>query len=949
MLFFDTIVKRVSNFSTQSYEENKDNLIDFFVKNDLFNLCILTASPSLYDDLLKSKQQKTIGALTNYFNRAHFNPTPFGVFNSVGILYWDETTNISKAQNLKLMVKHDNLFLALKKDESIADELTDLTFCTNPTVHFSNNGKISFYKSKNESNNIIEISYSELDEDDDLLWLLNQFKNGKKISLVIEDLVSQGFEKSEVIDFLTETIEAGLIIETFIFNSYADKLYNSPKKFLSKLVDQKEHLLKSKNDYAEFSAIYKNEQSVFLGKDNSLKNFYAVNSFDQETGTLNKSIQSKIKKYIDFAVQYNSQTTFINDNLDKFISKIKNLYNDGFVPLTTVFNPYSGISYNAVKTEKELKLHKDILSKILASKENNLTLNLSTDDNFEIKASKLPATFNVMLESLVCKATNKTVIYIHGMGDPSSLNIISRFSDITHTACQDIINFEKETHKDKIIADISCVANFRSINVAPTKQKYDYCIPINTAYSDTDNPIFLSDIYFHLNNNKVALVSKDYKKQILPKKVSAINQRLLDSDIYNFLCDFEMYNEEIYGVTFNFNAYKHHLQYIPRIYLDEDILLYPAQILLAYNDLTFNNFKDYLHEKITEHSFSNNVVFIDKQRKYVLDSKNDDHIKMLFDKIKFSKSLYVSEFIYESFTPQIQRNDENFAHELVVGVKNPYYKRENVDYSTMDISFQKSINPPIVSDWLYLELYCNNYADAEIFNVVYNDIIVENKAVQFFFVNYNIPERHIRLRFNTPSIENKQYIIKVIQDLNTRNIISKYHILPYEPEIHRYGGIEMMKVSEFIFDLDSRDFLLNIVKIEEKKNKEIVAVLKIKNYLKLFGFSLDDMIVNCESVIKNYSQEFELTPQLRKEFNKEYSLIKSEIDEFNYTDFLGSKEVRFHFADVWKKSSSMHLVPYAWLIIHMSINRHFNNNQRFNEFKMYYFAKCYFNQLKFKK
>lgn len=949
MIFFDTIVKRVANFSTQSYEQNKNNLLDFFEKNELFNLCILTASGSLYSDVNKNKSEKTQGSLANYFMRAHFNPTPFGVFNSVGVMHWDTETNISKADDLTLMVKYDNLFVCTEINKNVTDKWIDLIYCSNPSIYFSND-KICFYKSKNQPNNKIEISYSEIDVDEDLLWLLDQFKNGKKIALVAEELVDQGFEREEVDTFLLEIIDIGLIIDSFLFNSYAEKLYVSQKEYVSDLICQKPHKLKTKNDFANFTQRYIKEQSSLFRDETIPKNFYAINAFDSQTGTLNNNIKQKVKKYIDFVIHYNAQTIATNDNLDKFFGLVKNKYNDGFVPLNTIFNPYSGIKYNYVKAENELKLHKDILSKILGANGSPVFLDLPVEDNLGIKSSKLPATFNVVLETLTCRTSGRSIIYIHGMGDPSSLNIISRFSDITHDACQDIINYEKEVNKDKIIAEINCIGNFRSINIAPVKQKYDYCLPINTSYDDFCNPVFLSDIYVHLRNNKVVLVSKEHKKQILLKKISAINQRILDSDIYNFLCDFEMYNQEIHGVNFNFNAYKQRLFYIPRIYLEEDILLYPAQMLLVYNGEDLKAFNDYFQAKIEEFSFSKKIVYLERQRKYVLDSDNNDHVKLLLEKIKSNRNLYVSEFLYESFNPDIQRNNENFAHELVIGVKNPYYSRESFDYSAMDISFVESHNTAVVSDWLYLELYCNIYADSEIFSMVHNKIILENKADQFFFVNYGIPDRHLRLRFKTASIENKQYIINLVHELKAKNIISKYHILPYEQEIHRYGGIEMMELSEFIFDIDSRDFLANIANDDkEKKTLEIMAVLKIKSYLNLLGFSLDDMILNCENVIKNYSQEFELTSELRKEFNKEYANIKFEIANIEYDDFLANKELRFNFAKKWKSVSTMHLVNYAWLMIHMSMNRHFKEEQRFNEFKMYYFAKCYFNQLKFKK
>lgn len=950
MIFFDTIVKRVANFSIQSYEQHKDDLPAFFKDNGLFKLGVLTASGSLYNDILKNKSEKIEGSLYNYFIRAHFNPTPFGVFNSVGFLKWDEANALPKADDMRLMVKYDNLFVSSRINESIENNYLYSSYCTNPSIYFLSNEKIGFYKSQNKVNDKIEISYTEVDADEDLIWLLKKFEFGNKINVVVADLVQQGFEEEDVENFMLETIEAGLIIETFLFDAYTEKLYNQYNPYNSAIITKKEHLLKTTYEIEKFAEDYIVEQELLFGDDARPKDFYAINSFETTAGSLDINIQEKVKKYIDFSVHYNSDTHPINDHLEKFVNLVQDKYNEGFVPLSTVFNPYSGIVYDDIKTEQHLKLDKDILTKILTSANNDLFLNLAVDDKTTLKADKLPASFNIILETLVCKSSGESIIYIRGMGDSSALNLISRFSDVTQDACDDIINYEKQANPGKILADINCVGNFRSINVAPTRQRFDYCLPVNTAYKQEDNPILLSDLYIHLHNNKISLVSKKYQKEVLPKKVSAINQKLLDSDIYNFLCDFEFYNQEIYSVNFNFNAYEFQLPYVPRIYLEKGVLLYPAQILLVYDNFSAEEFRIYLSEKIQQYSFSKKIVISEMHRVVTLDIENKKNVDLLYERLKNIKHLYVSECLYDHFNPGVERSSENFAHELIVAVKNPYYKRQNLNYSNMDFDAAGSPNTAVVSDWLYLDLFCNMYADSELFKTVYNKIILENKAEQFFFVNYMNPDRHLRLRFKTKSIENKQYIISLVHELKLKNIISKYHIRPYEQEVHRYGGTEMMEFSEIVFDLDSSDFLINVAGQDLEENQEkIIAIFKVKNYLNFLGFSLDEMIFHCESAIENYSKEFELTAQLRKDFNKDYASIKLEIDQYQYYDFLNFKNLKADLNEKINRASNFKINKYAWLMIHMSMNRHFKENQRFNEFKIYYFTKLYLNQIKFKK
>lgn len=54
-----------------------------------------------------------------------------------------------------------------------------------------------------------------MDADENLLWLLNQFKKGNSLKIVAENLISEGYDGEEVEAFLQEIVESGLIIDTF--------------------------------------------------------------------------------------------------------------------------------------------------------------------------------------------------------------------------------------------------------------------------------------------------------------------------------------------------------------------------------------------------------------------------------------------------------------------------------------------------------------------------------------------------------------------------------------------------------------------------------------------------------------------------------------------------------------------------------------------------------------
>ena len=330
----------------------------------------------------------------------------------------------------------------------------------------------------------------------------------------------------------------------------------------------------------------------------------------------------------------------------------------------------------------------------------------------------------------------------------------------------------------------------------------------------------------------------------------------------------------------------------------------------------------------------------------MLDTNQQNHIDILFKVIRQKKFIYVSECLYDLFLPKVVNESSNFPHELVISIKNTNFKSIDFDFSSIEIEQFKSHNTPIINEWLYLELYCNEYAQLDILNYINEKILAKNIVSQFYFVRYANPDVHLRVRFKIKSNRNKKLVIFYIANLKLLNKIIKYIIVPYDPEIQRYGGLEMMKISEIIFDLDSRNVISEILNKEFEKNiVHVTMVLKIKFYLDFFKFSLNDMILFCDNNLMNFSNEFAYNSDSKTLFNKEYDQIRTHILDFEYQTFFSTHNFENDFNVVLIKNK-ISINNYVSLLVHMSCNRHFDINQRYCEFKTYFFTKRYINHLK---
>lgn len=945
MRFFNTIVSRTTTFSIESFEKNKDDIISFFENNILFQLSVLIASRDLYDDLKKNKKEKVKASLKNYFKRAHYNPVPFGSFSKVGTLDWGVINMLQKSNASFITTKVDNHFFTKELIKALKTDWMKYTYYTNPTVHFLRRDKLSFYKTEVTLDGDFNKKYAELDFDENIDWIINQFENGAKIPKISRLLKKDGFRDDEIESYLFKIIEAGLIINANLFPPFNISKSLKSSNFSFQIAEGEIYNINSKELInSTINSIIDKQDKLF--KKNNLKNINTVVGYDKIKGHVALDIQEKIKEYIYFTLAITVKNKPINKKLLEFGNTFYHHFNDEFIPLSQVFNPKSGLEYHSKKTIGFPELHHTIFKKMVTFNTKPIYLDVPKID-VSILSKSLPPTFGVIYELLKCKETGKEIVYFKSIQNESALSLLGRFTNVTESLCKEITEFEENIYKEQIVAEINMIPVPRALNIFAEKRYYKYEIPLNTVFDKNGNQIFFKDLYVKFNGERFVLISKKEQKEIIPRLTSAMNYMLDDSDTYQFLCDLQFQNKEILPVNFNLSSYKNiGINHVPRIYLKDNILLYPEQLLLINNNLDLKKFKTYLFDLINLYSFSREIYISDKKGQLIIDIDNKDDLLLLHKRILKTDLLYVTESIHSSFSPLMEKDGEHFAHELYSSVKNidfiPPKSLSNIDIN-LKTDCQKT---PLLSNWLYLELYCNSYGENEILSAIIESLL--NDIELFFYVRYGYPKNHLRVRFKTKSIEAKSLIMKGIEELEKNRIILEYVIKPYHREIGRYGGERLMALSENLFHLDTLDTFSKILCYNDLDEEAILiqAILKVKYYFDFFNLTIEEMITQCVSSIDGFSKEFPLDKTLRKSFNKISQNILIKIDNQNYNQFLEYEPLKQEIKKSFKKND---LVKFKYIldVIHMSMNRLFNNQQRFNEFKTYYLTLRYIKQLKF--
>lgn len=270
-------------------------------------------------------------------------------------------------------------------------------------------------------------------------------------------------------------------------------------------------------------------------------------------------------------------------------------------------------------------------------------------------------------------------------------------------------------------------------------------------------------------------------------------------------------------------------------------------------------------------------------------------------------------------------------------------------------------NFPPGSPWIYYKLYISSsHADQFLVNKLFPFVkkLLSKKAInKFFFIRYNDPGFHLRIRFHVSDMAVSQQIseffYKSTEKLIANDIVWKYEISTYTREMERYNPYLIDDV-ETLFQADSMNCLSILKEILEFPDEEArwkIAMKNIDYYLNKF---LDNQLEIKEGVItqmsESFKSEFGFNEFNSKQLNSIYRDNRKAIDQIitendeNLTAvFYNSikKQDKIFTATAEKLLQKCHennvsIHVYLSSYIHMMMNRIFPSKNRLFELMLYF-------------
>lgn len=203
------------------------------------------------------------------------------------------------------------------------------------------------------------------------------------------------------------------------------------------------------------------------------------------------------------------------------------------------------------------------------------------------------------------------------------------------------------------------------------------------------------------------------------------------------------------------------------------------------------------------------------------------------------------------------------------------------------LSKRSSCHLPL-SNWLYIKIYTNStFCEGLLVNELYNLLLnkMDNAFYEkMFFIKYNDPQRHIKLRFYNSQKVNNLNILDSICEVCSKYLqsyeISNIQVDTYKQEIFRFGT-NLEKVED-IFYLDSVACLYNLKSILPSENESTRIYLLfycISEYLQYSCVEYSVLERNILLSVNSYTARLKVTKKEHILINDKFREIKVNLNK----------------------------------------------------------------------
>ncbi len=545
-----------------------------------------------------------------------------------------------------------------------------------------------------------------------------------------------------------------------------------------------------------------------------------------------------------------------------------------------------------------------------------------------------------------------------------------------------------------------------AINVLRRSNVWGKDIPyLDRSTLPKEDQISLNDLVISVNESarKIFIKSKKTGKLIMPRLTSAHNYRKSNQPVYRFLCEYQFHLFDGY-MNLNLEGYHAILSYIPKLVYKNVVISQETWILQGEDKKKYTNkIKDGNSDTVfgqlrNDLELGRYFLIGDGMNQLLIDSESPEGRNVCIVELKRQPVIVIKRHEMENEFAVQDSNGGVYNHEILTFIKNNNCRNYDVGPDATDSStpnqcllgdwgdlgddslgndFQLNSSENLNKNgvrypgWNYFKIYGGNkFVDqllVEQLAPMLNELQSDGRIEKWFFIRYSDPDWHLRLRVNTRRPEQFVTLIhwlnKIVGPLVQKGVIPKFQTDIYKRELARYGGQKNIDTSERIFCIDSvftSKLLAYVHALGEENLRWQIGLWSVSQYLEVFNVSLVDRKLLFDDLKESFAQEFNVTFVEKKEIEQRYrkfeniieAIVQNSASELEgiYPQLNELFDARMAALEKPAKEFCTNNPPevtHSVLVsfLHMTLNRIFIANPRFQEYVVYAFLSRIFNKL----
>ena len=916
--------------------------INNLLKEAGFMEAVYLASPVLYAECVRLKDGQITDAkeinkirisLIKYYQRMYSRCTPFGLFSGCTLVQWGNDADgiVIPGNSFLRSTRLDMHYLCAS-----GQQLSSLSSIKQRLHYFPNNSVYRIgeevryieykYQSGRRFHQISSVVYSDY-----LDAVLRKATTGATIGEIKDLLIQQeSVTEEEALEFIDELINSQVLVNemdpAITGDEFTQQLLAVLKKIntpedaeisvtIERLEDIVDKLKKADEKFHNSPEVYHAliEKIKEFGVSFEESKLFQVDMFSKPARYfIHEDKKNDLMKAIGLLSKLFSSSN--NENLSSFAERFRKRYEDRLVPLLQALDAETGVGYpeqsgnnlspllenlvlpgNNDNDRYDIKWNKReqwLFNRLVKlGDEKEIIIREEELESFVTDFSKFPPSLSVMFS-----AADDEMIIFRGCSGSSAANLLGRFAhadEKINKLVQKITTLEQEQNHEVVFAEIIHLPEDRAGNILlhPAFRKYEIPFLAQSSLS-SENQIMLQDILIKVNqNNSIHLFSKKTAKEIIPRLSNAHNYSFRSLPVYYFLADMQTQGL-VTGLMFNWGSMARHFKYLPRVKYGK-VILFEGTWQLQKNDFeTLFSAGGTAKEKFSgfkkQYDLPELFVLADGDNELIVDTKSADSIEAFIAAIKGREFITLKEFFKPAKDAVKDEKGRPYNNQFIGALINDQKVYNGAGGLLQDGTVEdvKQVFLP-GSEWLYYKVYCGTKtADEILLSVVLplTEALQEQQLIdKWFFIRYNDPDFHLRLRFHISDVKNAGKVINLfyqhIEITQKAGLLWKVQADTYQRETERYGT-SLIEAAEELFFTDSKmkiEFLLLTEGDEREKFRWLWALRSVDELLNSFGYSLSGKYELMQGLQQQFAAEFKADKSLFRQLNQQYNENRKQI------------------------------------------------------------------------